>query len=689
MTLIQRTIDPVVHRLERAMETGASRDEVSEALAIAEQADATAASDGDSVLPPLLKYRATEYVQAERMLERRRLLFVVAGVIFSFAAVVGGFGLATLDRMRSLVDHQTEFDRLVQAEQWDQASVYLNALDEQTQKETAFVRGREIVDQAITREAERKAEFKRLSSELLRENLADLDPQQVDKLVNLARSDEEREIASQVSDKLDEQRLRREAARANDQTLQFEALQKKVDQFLSVESSTLAEKERDTRRFELQQEMGRFVSDNQFGNPELAAAAKQTVKMLAATADRKRQQSGRDQLLGEITKSIGDADRFVAALERFMHQLPNDTTSKLLQQRLPSTSNINATLAWIAVMEHGGFRQPRTVDSAIAGDWLTHAERAEMMGPEHPFADIALTWKDRYQCIAGCDDVIKQLRDEFQSDLLKRMYVYPAPDGQTFFSSQPPSDDSDRAHLVPVFLDPTLQVETKNFGLRFRENVLPNVRIAGHSQYAEKMSPILASANATDFTPVAYRLINELRTFQSDPEIQPVYQLILMRRLLTLATQGSVPIRDAFGDWLESLDASSFAWDFNWMRPNQDDPDLSQQSSQAKRLIVLEDWDQRVDKMLGSFKSFRNTRPAAPRWVGWVSHGASQFQAELAEETNSENLYVLSVDDQTGKTKMVWIGTAEESNPIIVTDPDAQQCGAMICIVPGMKPSTP
>lgn len=693
MIVFQRTIDPVIHRLERALETGASREEVAEALALAEQANAQSGAEANAVLSPLLKFRATEYVQAERMLERRRLLFVVASVVCLFAAVVGGFGLATLDRMRSLVDHQTEFDRLVQAEQWDQASVYLDALDPQTRQESAFKRGRELVDQAIEREAEREVEFKRLAGELRRES-NDLDPQQVEQLTRLARSDDERQIAAEMTAKLDEQQLRREAARANDQTHQFETLQKKVDQFLDLESSILDDQERDARRFELQQELGRFVTDHQFGNPELSAAAKQSAKMLAATGKRAKRRNDREKSIDKITESIGDAERFVAELERFKQQWPDDTLSRLLDRQPPATSKINATLAWIAALDHVGFRQPRLADSSVARDWLAVAGKAETLDADHPFAKQALIWKAGYQCIAGCDDVIKSLRDEFRSEILQKIYVYPDPNGQVFYSDQPPTNDSDRAHLVSIFSGTSLQRDTKNFGLRFRESVVPKVRLAGHSQFAAKMAQSVASVTVPDFTPVAYRLINELRTFEGDPEIHPIYQLVLMRRLLRIAVQGSVPIRDAFGDWLESLEASEFAWEANWMQPNQDDPDLVQHGTQAKRLLTVDDWDQRVETMLDSFKAFRVERPPAPRWVGWVSQGESQYQARLAEAPDSEVpdsevLYVLAEDAQSGRTRVVHIGFASGTEPLAVTDPDAQQSGAMVCIVPDMASSAP
>lgn len=681
--------DPVLYRLHRALETGASREEVAEALAAAESARPDSSSDPDDVLSPLLLFRAQEYIQAERMLERRRLLFAVTCVVFLFAAVVAGFGLTTLDRMRSLVDHETEFNALVDREQWDQASVYLDALNEETRQEPVFVRGREMVDQAIAREQERKAEFKRLADNLRAPGESEFDREQVDRLNELARSAEELEIAAEVNARAEEQRLREQAARANDQTHQFEALQQKLDQFLKVESASLSEDARTAKRFELQQELARFVTDHQFSNPDLAEAAKQAAKSLVTSATLDKQRSSRDEFVAAITASIGDVDAYVAAIDQFTTQWPNDSLAGRLAARMPVRPEIEASLAWIKVLDHTGYRNPRTADSEVARSWLQLYSDAMSMDDRHPLASAPTNWKQRYQTLAQCDAVIDELQQVFQSPLLNSIYVYPDSDGQVWYSEQPPSGDSDRAHLISVLVDTSIKRQTKNFGLRFRESVLPKVKLSGHSQFASKVAPLVADVTSADFTPVAYRLINELRTFQSDPEFDPIYRLILMRQLLQLAVRGSTPIATALGDWAESLEASDFPWTINWLVSASDDAERPQKLMQAKRLLEsVDNWDQRVETMLDSFKSFRSTRPAAPRWIGWVSQNKSQYEAVLSESTEAGTLVVFTKDPQTGQSGMVEIGPAAESGPTAITIPTAQQCGAIVCILPaGPEPN--
>ncbi|WP_372896074.1 hypothetical protein, partial [Stieleria sp.] len=427
------------------------------------------------------------------------------------------------------------------------------------------------------------------------------------------------------------------------------------------------------------------------GNPELSEAAKQAAKMLAASAQQEKKQTDRDKLVQAITRSVGNAQRYRRAIEQFVDDWPRDTLAQRLQRDAPSADAIDATLAWIDVLSHPAYQQPQSADAEMAKAWLATLEHAESLEPEHPLSVPATRWRATYQTLAGCDEAIKELREAFRSPLVNRIYVYPDPSGSVFYSEQAPDPKSPRAHLVSVLLNPSLERETQNFGLRFREEVLPKVALSGHSQFAAKMAPSVTDVTVTDFTPVAYRLISELRTFQSEPEFDPIYRLIWMRRVLEIAVQGSVPIKLAFGDWLESLQASDFDWDTNWLTYDPEDVDRLVKVTQARRLLEgVDDWNNRVERMLAEFKAFRSPRPPAPRWIGWVSLDGETYEAVLSEPADSDPLVVFPVDSQTGQTKRVDIGAPPTSKPLRVTHPDAQQCGAILCVVsPRSAVSTP
>ena len=167
-----------------------------------------------------------------------------------------------------------------------------------------------------------------------------------------------------------------------------------------------------------------------------------------------------------------------------------------------------------------------------------------------------------------------------------------------------------------------------------------------------------------------------------------------MKRLLSIAGQGSAPIHEAFGDWERTLNEAEVDWNINWIDPNGDRRKVDAAGKNAiAALGAVGSWDQRVQRMSVSFRRFRQPRPQAPRWVGWVSRQGDQFVATLATATDNQPLYVLRTNKQSKQVSMVPItsGGLKQTNgsSILISNPEGQSCGAMICIVPSSAQSTP
>ncbi|TWU05763.1 phytochrome family protein [Stieleria varia] len=667
--MIDHSPSPAVYRLQRVLDSSASRHEIVEAL---ESAQASA-----SGLPELLLFRANERVAAERMLERRRILFAVGSMIVIFATVVGGFGLTTLNRMRSLNQSESIFAELVRTEQWDEASRFLQGLDDTTRSNPVFVEGQRTVTEALAREEERAREFKRLVAQLRAGPADDFDPVKVQQITDLAKTAEEQETATEINEQFEEQRLRREASRTDGQTSQFQSLQDQVDRFLTQEQQSMTEDERQLRRYELQKELNEFVASHHLANPELAATAKQTVAMLSQDGSRDQQMAKREQRMAAITDAVGNLETYLGRIKNFVADLPGDAMSSDLGQTLDSPDELSATLTWIRVLEHPGF-QDIDVDSATIEQWFQVLREAERVAPQHPFSKLSAPLEEHLIAVQRRKGLIAELRQEFASDLMKPMYVYPGDDQEFFYSEQDPSTKSDRAHVVPYFADLTLSRETKNYGLQFRQQVAPRVRMAGHSRYAAESAATLSGLSPENFTPSMYRLINGLRVFQGEPEFDPVYRVIWMRKLMRIASDGSVPLRSAFGDWQAKLSDATLDATVDWISPQQRNQAAVLDATRTARALLQSppDWDSRVQDMLAGFKRFQQPRPKAPRWVGWVAMQDRSRVAMLVGDAPSDGLVVVSHGGESNESQLVSIDSSAADSVIRIDN--GVRCGSMV-----------
>ena len=621
------------------------------------------------------------------------MFFGVSCVVLIFAAIAGGFGLSTLTRIRSMNQSENAFKRLVQNEQWDEALDFLDNLDGQAAENPAFVKGRQTVNAALQQEADREREFKKIAREidtqLTSGRSADIDFDQVKRLNELAKTDSELQTASEITGRAEEVRLRAEAAKTDDQTSQFESLQRSVEQFFATASDIENEPQRQSQRRELTKSLNEFIAQHHLSNPELVDVARQSVALLSQQGSRDQRDAKRAGMIAAVTIAVGDTKRFRRNVQEFVDDFPDDPMATQLIDNVLQSDVVGETETWMKVLSHRGF-QDVNADVAQVQDWMQLVDANDQTS-SHPFAKVVQPYRAYFATVLKRKGLIKQLREAFAAKLMAPMYAYPDPKGKVFYSDQDPKNNSDSAHVVPYFTDMNLTRDTKNFGLRYREDIVPNVRLAGHCRFAQSVARPVASASANDFTPTMYRLIKELRDFRGEPEMDPLFRGQWMIRLLKIAGEGSVPIREAFADWEQQLTDAKVDWNTNWIDPNGDQTELAKARQAAtEALNAAGNWESRVQKMSANFKKWRQPRPPSPRWIGWVARQNDQYVAMLAAPSGKQTLYALVTDDHTKEVSMVPIETT--INPesagaeIVISNPAGQVCGAMICIVPTSKP---
>jgi hypothetical protein len=392
-------------------------------------------------------------------------------------------------------------------------------------------------------------------------------------------------------------------------------------------------------------------------------------------------------MIDVVTDSVGNADRFLHSAKQFAESFPEDPSAGDVQRLVTSRKPIDAVEAWIAVLKHPAYTAPEMADSKRSGEWIEILDRATALQADHPLAQQPLGWRVHYEAIARRAEMLSKVRGLLQSELLGQMYLYPDLKEGWFYSDVSPRGDSPTAHVVEYFADLSLNRQTKNFGSRFSEQVLPRVRLAGHSAYAIKAARSVASVSQGDFTPALYRVINELRALEVDVEIDPILKLDLMRRLLQIGVEGSEPLRFGFHDWRTALESSDFPWDANWMSPGDSDPQVSEARSEARSLLQsFGDWDGRVKRMSESFRRFREPRSKPPMWVGWVAGKEDGYVGLLRSDATAGELFVLASDQATGRSSLVEIGPLTNGSMLDIESTTAQVIGAPICVFPKLDP---
>ena len=178
-------------------------------------------------------------------------------------------------------------------------------------------------------------------------------------------------------------------------------------------------------------------------------------------------------------------------------------------------------------------------------------------------------------------------------------------------------------------------------------------------------------------------LIEQIRT---QPEIDPILQVALLRNVIQAAIEGSEPLRGALGGFKNRVDQADVDANVPWMDPENPGADRMRPKAAAfmRSLPNLAD----VRKEATSLRS-RTERQIArrPRPVGWLAREADGWRVRTGSvlPQNGFLWVVMPVDSGRGAWRKVGVidrakpklsptddSTLAEGRPVFITPPDAE-----------------
>jgi hypothetical protein len=639
----QRRAAGLIGRLEEALDRGADRDTIALALAAAEGL-------GDR-LPRTLRQRSRERLDSFEMVTRRKSMMMIVAATLALAAIGGSVAWFVMHQKEGarIADLETTFTELLDQQRFEEADRFFDSLDGPTRARAVFLAGKQTITQQLTVETERAGAFAEVLAELEADTSTKPNYALLTRLRNLAKTqDEQTKLALQEAIAEDRRLLEKQASGATS-SAELEELQQSIDHFFDSE---LMGEQRFQRLRQLQTETATLVVRLNSMSPELASVATQLGKLLDAENVRLTQTMQRDNAINEITNAVGDQSRFLAELKRFAETQPDDPMSVSLKDLPEDAFEIEKSAAWIAVIADAAMQNPASVDASVSTRWLSRFEQAEQIAPQHPFSSRPRAVLPHMQSIVQRPQAIATITSISQSNLLLPMYVYTQPETNAqFYSPLPPDRNDAKAHVVDYYADTLLLERTQNFGVRYQDDVRPHVFLAGHSVFGKTLRDTLAELNETNFTVKSYRILDELKRID-DTKIDPIFKVLLLRKLLEAMLPASHPLSVGFESMLANITRSELDLTSNWLSPGDGDPNVVAARETASELLNdIGDWKQATEAMSLSFKTVRRPAPAPPRWIGWVSQVDGQWYGMLKSPTSvnaNDDLVVVRYDQSAG-----------------------------------------
>ena len=301
---------------------------------------------------------------------------------------------------------------------------------------------------------------------------------------------------------------------------------------------------------------------------------------------------------------------------------------------------------------------------AAPRDPKLRAEQCSRFLPQHTgmpdAAEIAL-YQKHLEAIdhrsLGADDATAKIQRLFADILVENLWMIKVKVADTRFNcyyltSQP--DDS------TVLVKHLIGFDAKERRTPIVKAMIVSSDWSPQTKIATKFKSILVQESTrSDWEKVMIRLASEIRT---EPEIDPVLQVALLRNVLELAAEGSVPLREELTTTRGVLEQGDVNVNVPWMNP--EDPDAAKMRPKAAHVVqILPDFADVLTRALARRDKIERQVKRLPRSVGWLAHEKEGWLVRTGSVMPAAgDLWVVALpEDKRGRWKK--IGTISGGKP--------------------------
>jgi hypothetical protein len=619
-------------RLSEAFETALSQNFGKQTLQkqFAELEEA-AGEDGSSIDDALqLRYR--DRIAALDRAVRRRMLWKIGGALAGVVViVVAAVSVTSLVLRRQGVNQAAaDLNRLLRGHELDAAGKYLAQLksDSRAIAESEEIRALEAVLQdKLQKEQDRREAFRESFNTAQARGAERPDLAALDRAKSLAKSSAElaeieafeRRVAAHAEKvrKEKEESLRRGLAAVS---VEIDTLERAGEAAGSAEAITAIRARLETL-------------DGQAGELLLRADVDKVVKRLDALQSANRQHRLMQDAMAAMQSAIGNVERYKTAMEGFVADFPQYPLSGEFAAALKEQTLWEGVLAWNETLESCRRADLRTCPAEKAAALARQIEQTAGKYANYP--QQAALEKMRLcleaigrRSVGENGSPAKTLKEMLNDPLIFGLQMVMASDGKRYYTQKevPLGPAAVKVHLNCLI---DFALGTRDVALdRDSLVVLSPTKLsarAPQSVFAEGALRKLLRLEAAphEWESIFFSLASQLApgrhsAGKESTAIDPVLQVLLLRRVLESGCQGSYPLRVGFAKHVAMLKEPGFSLNVNWMDPDNED---AQRTRQQARLLLerFADVDEAGGLAAVELDRIASQRLVGYRWIGFLN----------------------------------------------------------------------
>ncbi len=395
----------------------------------------------------------------------------------------------------------------------------------------------------------------------------------------------------------------------------------------------------------------------------------------------------RIRLEGALTQAIAktgaSGERIAAAMDSYIRDLPESVATRGMRKALEERPAWESVLAWDALVAPWSTPYSR-VDPATARDRAAACRKFLDEHPRFPDRASVAAFAEFYDAIGlrdKSDGVRDQLRRLLSDRLIDPLWM--------IRYGEPGISTLTRYYLVS---DPGRKVASIRYLVSFdgreRSTTLiatkvSYIGVSPQSKIAQKFKEKLDRAEtligweepAAEFA----------RDVLADPDFDPIFKLAVVSKVLEVAAQASLPLRQGAKPLLQAIENADVDVNVAWMDP--DDEGALRLRPRAERVVA---GLPRADELFKGIEAARLAVEAGisgrPRPVGWLSQG-SGWVVQAGEDLPTSGRLCVVVPDGDAASRWVQVGDlARAPGEVATSDAEALVPGRPVFVLAGGQP---
>jgi hypothetical protein len=633
-------------------------------------------------MPEAHQQRFLSRLRASETARSRRLRLIISGAAAGIMLTTGLVFALVRGQLRAGEASQAavSITDLIELGEFDRAGEFIKTLETADPGLLAYppmIDARQRFEAAQARESQRQLQFDKALREAEQAPLATPDSKALEGARSLAR----RETEKQAIDQLVEHRR---ASLQTERARQEMALRPRIEEMRQavyeierrLESPPVEEARIQESISTMQRTLVDMAPQVALTGDELKGLAQDLGQMLEGSRNRLGRVHRQSQILEEITTAIAysPADPrdtvgpFTQALQAYIQADPTSARSRALQDVLKERPLWESLDAWSRVstgwkLDPSGLgHQEAKTRAALCAQFLSQ-HRA------FPNADAVARYGRFAEAIGrrtpGVENNPQSTLRRLLSDILvDHVWMVSAnireADGRIqvrrYYTKERPAENGGLVRFMSL-----ISFSGKEQARAITREMVASVGVSPQSKIAAAFKPILADESKL----VQWeRVMRDLcARILDEPDIDPILQVALLRRVLDSAVEGSEPLKEALGPMKTRFDAAQVDINVPWMSPETDN--LERNHAMAAQVIDL------LRRLLPPAKAIDTLRDKVEHdvlqtypTVGWLAKDRDDWRVRTGGTVPKQgDLWVVLPSDKTGRLKKV--GKLDGGKPAI------------------------